>query len=346
MLKLELYKLYKRKLVLIVLILIGILVFYSSFMYIKRNYINGNNRYKELQENIELFEKHKGVLTDERLKEFCKQYKPLSFNADYIEYFFEDRDIKNGKQIPVSEIYKDIDFDINFGYAGETYFLGIDLSNIAKYVIVFIIIAFSPIFTYEKEHGVYEVMLSSRNGRKECTKVKVLLSFLITNIFYLLLISVPIIVYFFLTGGRGLDTSIQLPHVSSHMVVNINYGQYILHIIFISLVVINFILLIILSVSFLSDNPVVVMCIGFAVSFILRPDVAMDMNNNVINIITAMLPFNAVYVENLCKQIPFLIGGIKVQWLYVAEIIYSVLLIFGAVFFFKKLTKNQKYYAN
>lgn len=346
MIKAELYKIYKRKLVLIVLVGILALVAYSNIMFVKREYIDGE-RYKERKENIELFEKHKGILTDKRLEEFAKEYKIQSIGSDYIEYFFEDGDIKNGKQIPVSEVYKDIDFDINFGYAVGPWFLSMDLSNIAKYIIVFVIVAFSSIFTYEKECGIYEIMLSSRNGRKECTKVKVTLAFLITNIFYLILVSIFIGVYLFVAGGKGFDTSIQLPYMlSGYMVVNINYGELIFHIIFISFMVINFILLITLSASFLSDNPVVVMCIGFAVSFILRPDVVMQAGSNVLNIITALLPFNVVNVTNLCERVHGIVGGIKVQWLYVAEIIYSALLISGVIFFFKKLTKNQKYYAD
>ena len=57
-------------------------------------------------------------------------------------------------------------------------------------------------------------------------------------------------------------------------------------------------------------------------------------------------PLNAIDCENLADQLPITIAGIKIQWIYIVEVLYCMLLAGGGIFFTRVLTKNQKYYAS
>ena len=341
MVQLELYKIVKRKLVWIVLAGIILLSLIQIFGYFRYQYFDQKS-HEEMQRDVQTLEKHKGVLTDQRLADYFKDYKPLKYNTDYME----ERWLADGKPIPVKELFAGVDFKIYFGYFYQWVFSWGDLSADIAYIPFFIAIAFSSIFTYEKECGMQEILLSTRRGRRECTKAKVAAAFLITNVLYLLLAFLAILPVIVMSGGRGWDSSIQMTPWMMDSRLDMNYGEMMLHTLYLGFIAVNVILLITLSASFLVKSPVAAICVSLGVLFAWRPDImGTHVDSKIINRITAMTPLNVINTMNLAQQAPVTIAGMQVQWLFLAELLYTVLLAGGGIFFFQVLTKHQKYYA-
>lgn len=339
---LEAHKFFKRKLVCILLIGIFLLIVIPEI----GNGLYLMSHYGELKQRMDLFERHNGILTDETAEEFWEDYKGILSDKeveqiyyDYEHHYFDDGELKR-----VKDTFHNISFDITFGYYEQWQMFLLNVTSYMQYIPVFIAVAFSGIFTYDKSCGMQEIMLSARYGRKQCTKAKVLLAFLVTNIMFLLVALISSIKMFLLTQGRGWNTSIQLSSWFRDSQVDTNYGILWLNTLFLSFLAINTILFITLSVSFLAKSPTVAMCISLGVLFLLRPDVVevLVADREIAAKIVSLTPYNIINTYNLVRQTP--VG--TVQWIYIVEAAYVAILIAGGIFFFKKLIKQYKYFAS
>ena len=192
-LKLEAYKILKRKVVLLVMgclflfIIIQTISLQSSYMALKKT-------------KIYLYERHKGVYTDVRFDEFWKEAVNVLDEEDLFGYnrFFYGSN--KDKQKSADEIFPDVDFDINFGFfEGWSNFFYVVIGDI-KFVPVFIALAFSGIFTYENTCGMQEILLSTRNGRKKCTKAKMIVALIMANIAFMMVFFIPLLQMFIMTS--------------------------------------------------------------------------------------------------------------------------------------------------
>ena len=351
MLQLELYKIMKRKLVWIVLLGILLLSLLQLFYFI--NYLYFDPKSEWLKQEVQILEKHKGILTDQRLADYIdsEDYKSWkdSFDVGAVSGDTIEEGIWtiDGNPVPVEELFADVDFKIHFGYCWQWISSWGDLSTYIGFIPIFIAIAFSSIFTYEKECGMQEILLSTRRGRRECTRAKVAAAFLVTNILYLLLVFMAILPVLLSTGGRGWDSSIQMTSWMRDSQLDMNYGEAYLHTFYMGFIAVNVILLITLSASFLAKSPVVAMCVSLGVLYVWRPDlIGAYVDAKIVNRITAMTPLNVIDTMKLAQQTPVTIAGTQVQWLFLAEVLYTLLLIGGGIFFFRVLTRHQKYYAS
>jgi len=339
MLYLEAYKFFKRKLVCVLLIIIFFLVALSTagnILYLLPNY-------GKLQQEVKTYEKYNGIFTESTARKFLEDYKETLSSDEMNEFISENAHLN-----AMTEALPNIGFDIIFGYYEQWLITLVDSIDQIQYIPVFIAIVFSGIFTYDKSCGMQEIMLSTPNGRKECTKTKVLLAFLVTNSIFLLIVLIEMLRMFILTQGKGWNTSIQLTLWLSDCSLNMNFLVLWLHTLFLSFLAINSILLITLSASFLARNPETAMCISLGVLFLLRPDVLDPFiaDKAVISKIVSLTPYNIINTSNLVQQTPILIGKNTVQWIYVVEVVYTLLLAAGGFFFFHKLIKQQKYFAS
>ncbi len=352
MLKLEMYKILKRKLVWIVLAFIfGLVAVYDGFFIVKNYCLGGSELGSRNDYELEQYEAAKGILTEEKWNDFYTRYKPDIFEDGRV---LDDSNAydENGNLLRLDEIFafQNYDFDIHFGYFRNWgWFLGWNIQERMKYLYAFVIVVFSALFTYERECGMQEILLSTKNGRKTCTMAKVGAAFLITNGVYLLLFLVFTIQLLCITRGIGWDTSIQMITWLRSATCDMNNLGLFLHTFFLSLLAMNVALLITLTASFLAKNPVVAMCVSLAVLFLLHPDtLALDvhLDNMAVNRVTSLLPMSVLNVQNLLEQVPLNIAGHKLQFLTIAEVLYSLLLLAGGGMFFRLLSKNQKYYAS
>ncbi|MBR1740468.1 MAG: hypothetical protein IJ733_01105 [Lachnospiraceae bacterium] len=289
-------------------------------------------------------------MTEKKLKDFYTQYELEVFEDGRIS---DDGNVfdEHGNLMRMDEIFplSDYDFDIHFGYFTRWgSFLSWNIQERMKYLYAFVIIAFSALFTYEKECGMQEILFSTKNGRRKCTAAKVGAAFLLTNGVCLLLFLIYTIELLCITKGIGWDTSIQMITWLRSATYDMNNLGMLLHTFFLSLLAMNVALFITLTASFLAKNPVTAMCVSLVVLFLLHPDtLALDvhLDNMTVNRITSLLPMSVLDVQNLLKQAPLKMGGHKLQFLTIAEVLYSVVLIIGGILFFRVLTRHQKYYA-
>lgn len=59
----------------------------------------------------------------------------------------------------------------------------------------------------------------------------------------------------------------------------------------------------------------------------------------------SFIPVNAMHILHLLQCMPVNITGKEVQWVYILEMVYAIVLSAGFWFFYKILSKNYKYYA-
>ncbi len=336
---LEAFKFFKRKLVCVLLIGIFFLLIIASIgniLYLLPNY-------GKLQQKIETYEKYNGIFTESTAVKFLDDYNKIFSNDE-----MKDFESENAHLEMLVDTLPEIDFDIVFGYYEQWLITLVDSIDQIQYILVFVAIVFSGIFTYDKSCGMQEIMLSTRNGRKKCTKTKVLLAFVVTNSLFLLTVLIALFRIFILTQGKGWNTSIQLALWLYDSSLDMSFGVLWLHTLFLSFLAINSVLLVTLTASFLSKNPETAMCISFGILFLLRPDFLniFIADKAVISKIISLTPYNIIDTSNLAQQTPILIGQNTVQWIYIVELVYTLLLIAGGILFFKKLIKHYKYFAS
>jgi len=335
---LEAYKFFKRKLVFVLLMgffFLVVVLTIGNIVYIIPNY-------GKLQQEIETYEKYNGRFTETTAEKFLEDYKKI-LSSDEME---SDQEIDHLEML--TDTLPDIDFDIVFGYYEQWLITLVESTDEMQYVLVVIAVVFSGIFTYDKSCGMQEIMLSTPNGRKKCAKTKVLLAFLVANGILLLTALIAVLRILILTQGRGWNTSIQLALWLYDSSLDMSFGVLWLHTLFLSFLAVNSILLITLSASFLAKNPETAMCISLGILFLLRPDVLdiLIADKTLISKIISLTPYNIIDTSNLAQQLPVAIGGSTVQWIYIVEIVYVLLLAIGSIFFLKKLIKQQKYFAS
>ncbi|RKI29918.1 hypothetical protein D7V82_04950 [bacterium 1xD8-6] len=339
MIYLEAYKFFKRKLVCVLLIGIFFLVAVPEIIAISRQIPD----YDKLQGRINTYEKHNGIFTEQTAEKFLLDYKEILSDKEMEDLYYESEHLKM-----LADTLPNIGFNIIFGFYGEWQMSLAWLIDYMQYIPVFVAVAISGIFTYDKSYGMQEIMLSAKNGRKKCTKAKVILAFLVTNSMLFVVALITSLKLLLFTGGRGWNTSIQLAFWLSDSPLDMSFGVLWLHTLFLSFLAINMILLITLSVSFLANSPVTAMCVSLGILFLLRPDVIEIYLGGVeaLNKIISLTPYNIINTYKLAERIPLKLGEVTVHWIYIIEVLYSVLLLVGGIFFFQKLIKNYKYFAS
>ena len=341
MIGIELKKLFKRRLVWGILLGIFMLVG-ASELYLNSYYLYGGH-YGELQEEMALHEKYRGELTDGRLENFLqerwgsfrKKYPEETYN--YMDAYYDGDGNELSPEdggISVDSIFPSIHFPIEFGYfEGWSLFLD-QLPRYVKYLPIFIAVAFSALFAYERECGMEEMLLCAKRGRRDCVRAKVAGAFLVTNGLCGAIVILPSMIAFLLYKGNGLGTSIQMTPWLRNSQLEMNYGMLYLHMIFLSFLAVNVVLLIALIAAFLAKSPLTAMCVTLGVLYLFRPDLISGyFPIDGLKKLTALTPVNVVDAMNLAKQAPVTVGGVKVQWLAVAEVLYSGLLVAGVLFF-------------
>ncbi len=340
MIKCELYKVFQRRLVFVVLV--GILLFTAISVWNDLGIYTDREKFEKLQQEMACYEKFKGELTDERIAQFGEEFQLDGVGYDYIS----NRFFVNGEQISVKKLYGDITFDIQFGYFKLWSFLFSSLTTNIKYVPIFIAIAFSALFTYDNQCGMSEVLLSTKNGRRACTKAKIIVAVGVSNLLYVGILLISLIPFFLITHGIGSDTSIQLTPWLMTSKVDMNYKQLLIHTIIIGFLEVNVLVILTLCASIICRNPMTAMCVSLGILFVWRPDImATHISNNVINAVTALTPYNIVDTVNLVKQDLISVFGIQASFINLAEVIYFIVLVVGGVIFVNILSKNQRYFA-
>ena len=339
----EMKKILKRRIVLVIFTSIFLLLIIGEMYYGSYQLSN----YENMQKEIELLEKYKGKLTDERMEAFWEEYYQIFPNEEYISNLTIYPD--DWSEHPsVEELFPDITFPITFGNAWSWVDALISYSTYIKYIPIFIVAAFAPLFSHERDCGMLSVLLGCKNGREKCTRSKVSAAFLITNLLFLIVTVLSFVRLFLLAGSAGYDTSIQIwQNVFGNCQIDITFGGLAIHSIISSFLAINLILLLVLCAAFRAKNPLAVMGVSIGLLYVLRTDIiSVIFQNLAADRIVSLLPLNVVDTINSASNLSFLtIGNIQIPWMNILEIIYVVLVIAVSIFFFRVVAGRKKYYS-
>lgn len=338
MLKLESYKLFKRKIVLVVIT--------GIFLIILLQEISTIRGYKYYQQDIELMEKHKGIYTDLNFAEFYKDAEKV-LDKQEISWYYKVFYFEGERQKTKEEIFNGVDFDIHFGYYSGWSRLFDKLTIYLKCIPVFIVIAFASIFSYENECGMQEILLSTKNGRKKCGKAKLRMAFVVTNIFLAVIVLIPLIHTLFMVKGEGWDTSIQMVSWIMDSKLDLNNLWMFIHVVFLAFLSINFMVIMTLVISLKVRNSAIAMCISLGILYVLRNDMinVIFNENKIVSHIVSVTPINVFEGLHMAGLEPVKVAGVTIQWFYITEVLYIILLVAGIVIFYKTLKNNQRYYA-
>ncbi len=337
MLKLESYKLFKRKIVLVVMTGIFLIVLLQEISTIRE--------YKYYKKDIELMDKHKGIYTDLNFTRFYKDAKKVLDKQEISYYKF--RYFEEERQKTKEEVFNGVDFDIHFGYFNGWINLFYKLTIYLKCIPIFIVIAFASIFSYENECGMQEILLSTKNGRKECGKAKLRMGFIVTNIFLAVIVFVPLIHILFMVKGKGWDTSIQMFQWLMDSKLDLNNLWMFIHTIFFAFLSINFIVIMTFIILLKTRNSAIAMCISLGILYVFRNDIINTIfyENKIASYIVSITPINVLEGLHMAGLEPVKVAGITIQWLYIVEALYIILLAAGVAIFYRVLKNNQKYYS-
>lgn len=336
----EMKKIMKRKIVWSVFIGIFLLLAIGEIYYGSGQVSNEN-----MKKEIHLLDKYKGELTDERMEAFWEEYDQIFPDEGYTNYLtISPHDW--AEHPSTKELFPDITFPITFGNAWTWVDALVSYKTYIKYLPIFIVTAFAPLFSNERDCGMLSILLGCKNGRETCTKAKVTAAFLLTNLLFLTITILSFTRTFLLAGIAGYDTNIQIWRVCFQgCQMDITFGELAIHSIIISFLVMNFILLLVLCAAFRAKNPLTVMGVAIGLLYAIRTDIiSVIFQNLTADRIVSLLPLNAVDTINSAGNLSSLtLGSIQIPWMYILEIIYGILLAATGIFFFRVAAGHKKY---
>lgn len=335
----EMKKILKRRTVIIIFFGIFLLVICKEMYYGSYQV----EHYEDMRKEIAFLDKYSGELTDERMEamlEECHQIFPDASERAILSDYWEEAD-------SVAELFPDITFPLTFGNAWWWVDALDELQSNIKYIPIFIVAAFAPLFSWERDCGMLPILLGCKNGREKCTRAKVLVAFLITNLLFLIVSVLSFARLFLLSGVTGYDTSVQIwKTILGNCPVPMTFGCLALHSLLISFLSLNFILLLVLCAAFRAKNPLTVMGVAIGLLYVIRIDtVSVIFNSLTADRIVSLLPLNVIDAINSADNLSSItIGSLQVPWMYILEIIYVVLVAAAGAFFFRVVAKEQLIY--
>ncbi|MCM1539357.1 MAG: hypothetical protein NC254_13285 [bacterium] len=212
----------------------------------------------------------------------------------------------------------------------------------------FIVVVFSPLFSYETHCGMSAVVHTAPCGKIKCARVKILMSVMITNIAFVIVTLMMAVGFLIRYGMCGYDTSIQIGRFGYFYKsqIPINYLGLSIHYILLSILCVNMILLNVLIISLKSRTMIQALITSLAVLYIFdQTAVYAVIKSEKPFYFLSLFPVNALKITSVVSDFdPVTIFGCQVQWIYLIEIFYLFALGIGFWILCGKVVKRQKYY--
>lgn len=357
----EVYKICKRKLV----FLMTLILFIAAFIFFK---IDGgytspasvackeNGKIITGKEAVNYNKKialsYNGKITDGLLEQIHNDYakapKADFYGSDennstfgYFKSFFN---IDKIDYHSVKEVYPDYKGDLNYGFADCWRALYTSISRILELFPLFIIMA-APLFSYERECGMNELLAVVGNGKDILARYKVKAAFIVMNFILVSNIALILFMYFIAYGTDGYDTSIQCGNYTyfSMSVMDCSYLQLVLHTIILGIAGCNVLLSIIIFISLKVKKPVACFGISLIVTYFLSYSVLHKFtNNSVFEAILALIPVN-VFDTYTLVNINSIFGMKPVIGYFIVLEIYCVIVIVFIIYSICRLFKKERY---
>lgn len=326
MVKKEIYKLLRMKTTIISIVIVFFAILFSlicngefgydlsdnMITYSENNgeIINGKEGYEHNKEVATLY---KGKVTDAFLKKLQKDYRSSTYvvvddtkfyNATY--RFFEDiARIEQEHYICKDEIWRKSD-GIVYGFSGDWDAYCNVLEKLFCVFSFFVIIFASPVFTYEKECGMLEMIGTMKNGGEHFIRHKIRAVFIVVNAYMAVLLIFVSSLHFFQYGFANFDVSIQCSFEKEYItaLLDCNLGQLALYKLIFGVVGCNVILLISFSISMLSRGSLESLIISIFLIWGFRYSIIYELfMNKMKDIILALFPVNLLNIDFLVKSV-------------------------------------------
>lgn len=224
MVRFEITKLLKKKIVYIALAVFGLI-----YLMMLQSWIFGNE-WAVTQDGTDLYGtdaaaynreitlRYQGPLTDEKVQEILQEFPRINgTTTDHVSnnvYFpvsnlFANEDgTWNGKS--VAEVFPEFQEPPRLGMSTRWESFLYSLMYIVMLAGIVLIIVVSPIFSDEYSSGMDALILTSRNGKRQCVKAKIMAAFLFTTSFIILILGLGFSMFLVGGGTAGWDADIQL----------------------------------------------------------------------------------------------------------------------------------------
>ncbi|MCM1105207.1 MAG: hypothetical protein NC409_14020 [Clostridium sp.] len=244
--------------------------------------------------------------------------------------------------------YPHIDFPLTYGYSDSWETFLYSYFKLVSVFSFFIVVVFSPLFSYETHCGMAAIVHTAPCGKIKCARVKILMSVMITNIAFVIVTLIMAAGFLIRYGMCGYDTSIQIGRFGYFYKSQIpmNYLELSIHYLLLSMLCVNMILLIVLIVSLKSRAMLQALIASLAALYIFdQTAVYAVIKSDRPFYFLSLFPVNALKITSVVSDFdPVTIFGRQLQWIYLVEIFYLFALGIGFWILCGKVVKSQKYY--
>lgn len=322
----ELEKLLKKKLVVFSMAVFGII--YATMLW---SWIGGSewasNKEGEMlfgreatAYNEEIIARYNGPLTDEKVQNILNEFKPVGerttgnvSNSTYypIGNLFADRSGQwNG--LTVGEVFPEFEEPPLLGRSSRWESFLYSMMYIIMSAGIIVIIVVSPIFSEEYGSGMDALILTSRYGKKRCVRAKIIASFCFVFIYMALVIGFGFLAFFMEKGMAGWDADIQLSEMMNFTKVtqplkSFEAACYMVALSLASVLTLNGLVLFFSVISKTSFISVIASAVVYLLPMFLSPGSQMGKR------ILFLLPVNSISVSGVLTMGEVNLGHIKLQ---------------------------------
>lgn len=229
--KMELYKLYHRKIFIIgaVCVIALMLLFFWADVFAERTYVNGVHYagYKAIQVNRQITEEFKGVLTDEEIEQIIEKYgfpqviaedsdiRDSNFLNQFVMDFFSDGYVYHWDDYKIAtKIYPIADtapgeareitgkeIILEYGRGWEVFEEVLSVGMMCGSILI--LFGISVVFSNESQLKMLQLLFTSQNGKKKDTCAKIAASFTIAAGIWITVVTLDFVMCALVYGVGG-----------------------------------------------------------------------------------------------------------------------------------------------
>lgn len=352
MIKSEICKLVKIKAIIVAfLLLIGVTVYSmftfgafghnsSIFLFITFSEKDGEllTGQKGYEQNKDIATRYAGAVNDLLLEQLHLDF----INSSY--FSFEDGDrlynatfrffqnvfnIDSENHAKVSDVWGKVDSTVQYGFSGDWDAYRSIINIFFMSFSVFIIILAAPLFTYDKECGMVELLGTVKNGGRWSFKHKVRTAFCTINILLFILLTIISAIHFSRYGFANADMSIQCSFEQrfTNVEISLTLSQFAFWQILFGIIGCNTILLLIILISMLSQTTLTAFAISLASTwFFSYSAIKLIANDYLSNLLLFTMPVNALNTAALVREVS---AGYALWGIFTVRIILFAILLFA-----------------
>ncbi|MDE5777253.1 MAG: hypothetical protein K2I10_01890 [Lachnospiraceae bacterium] len=324
--KYEIYKIFRNKIVYVPIVLVVIVVLYAmlangefgydncdvmiAYSEIDGELVNGERGYLH---NKEIADYYKGIVDEHYLAKMQEAYKASSYASmedgirfynSTFRFFQEIFYIQEESYLTKNDVWGNN--TIIYGFTGDWDAYGNVLEKFFQAFSFFIIIFAVQLFTHEKECGMTEILGTAKYGGNLLLRYKSMAAFCVMNILMFLILVFISLVHFGQYGFINADVSIQCSteKAMAGAVIACNMGQLTAWKIVFGILGCNVLLCVTILISVLSESSVTALAVAVCSTWICSYSIVHNLvRSPVIDVLLAVIPINAFSMESLVNAV-------------------------------------------